>query len=60
MDQVNDIPGVTHLKIETYHAPNCWLTTMFVHHQLTEEEKEKFARALELVLPSILKMMISL
>jgi len=60
MEKDSDIPGVTRMNARTNYGEGIWLTSFYVHHQFTKEETEKFARALELVLPYILKMMIIL
>lgn len=60
MEESSDIPGVTHVKAETSHGNSMWMTSLFVHHQLTKEEAEQAARALELLLPSILRVVMSL
>lgn len=60
MEKDSDIPGVTCMNTRTNYGEGIWLTSFYVHHQLTKEEAEKFGRALELMLPSVLKMMMSL
>lgn len=56
MEQVSDVPGVKRLDTNVEHRPNLSGFTLWVQHELQDEEIQRISRAMELLLPTVFRL----
>lgn len=55
MDHSIELPGITHLTTHVADGEHCTGVAAYIHHQLPPEEMKRIARAVELLIPAMLK-----
>lgn len=55
MDNVTDLPGISHVKVHQDASEHCALISLYIHHQLPSADIEKLVKAIVVMLPAIVR-----
>lgn len=56
MDSVTDVPGIELVNVQENGGERCFLISMYVHHQLPDEEVARLKTAIMAMLPAVVRM----
>lgn len=60
VDKVKDLPYIEQVEVRRTVVPGTLLLTLTVHHIMPDEELNRVARALELILPATVRLAVEL
>lgn len=55
MEHLIDVPGIRHVQTSIAEGDVCYSLAIYIHHQLPPEEIERIVRAVELLVPSMIR-----
>lgn len=55
MDHLIDVPGIGHVTTNISEGGECYGLAVYVHHTLTHDEMQRIMRAVELLVPSMIR-----
>ena len=56
MEHTSDVPGITHVVTHRHDDSKCDLLSIYVHHELEPDTIDRIMRALELMVPGLIKL----
>lgn len=55
MDTVRDVPYIEQVHVRTTNVPGTSLISITIHHIMNDTDRDKLTRAVELLVPSIVR-----
>lgn len=60
MDKVTDLPYIEQVRVSVVNVPGTAQLTLVIHHIMKDADRDRVLRAIELLMPSIVRLAVEL